>query len=190
MKFISTDIIELKRELSDLDIFALDFIRILRKHTNYVIVSGYVSILLGRARVSEDIDVIIPKMDFPRFSYLLKELIKHGFYCLNAENDLEIYDYIKNKIPIRFAEKDMVIPNVELKIAKNRIDEIALKNTITVRLKKDNLLISELEMQIAFKEVVLKSPKDIEDARHIRNIAGKHLNSVLIKKYKGMLRGF
>ena len=42
-------------------------------------------------------------------------------------------------------------------------------------------------MQIAFKEAVSKSPKDMEDARHLRNIAEKHLDTELIKKYNGML---
>ena len=42
-------------------------------------------------------------------------------------------------------------------------------------------------MQIAFKEAVLKSPKDIEDARHIRIVAGKHIREILIKKYKRLL---
>lgn len=79
MEFISNDVIRLDRELSDLDSFTLDFIRILRKQSKYVIVSGYVSILLGRARASENIDVIIPKIDFPVFSRLLKELDCAGF---------------------------------------------------------------------------------------------------------------
>jgi len=56
-----------------------------------------------------------------------------------------------------------------------------LKNSINVRLGNKEILISPLELQIAFKEVVLKSPKDIEDARHLRNIAKSHLNEKLIK---------
>ena len=54
--------IRIDRELSEFDRFTLDFIRVLRKHTRYVVVGGYVSIVLGRARASEDIDVIIPMM--------------------------------------------------------------------------------------------------------------------------------
>jgi hypothetical protein len=49
MKFIDRHRLEINRELSDLDRFALKFITILEKHTTYVIVSGYVSILLGRS---------------------------------------------------------------------------------------------------------------------------------------------
>ncbi len=190
MKFISRNIIQIDRELSDLDLFTLDFIKILRKYTKYVVVSGYVSILLGRARASEDIDIIIPKMDFSKFKQLLKEIKQNDFYCLNTEEDKEAYEYIRDRIAVRFAKKKTVIPNIELKFTKNKIDDITVNNTITVKLNKEEVIISHLELQIAFKEVVLKSPKDIEDARHIRNVAKGHLDNSLIKKYEAMLNGF
>ena len=188
MKFISKSVIEIDRELSDLDLFALDFIRILRKYTRYVIISGYVSILLGRARVSEDIDAMIPKMDFSGFLLLLKELKNKGFYCLNSDDEKDIYSYTQDNLAVRFAKNNSVIPNIELKFAKNKIDDITLAKTITVKLNREYIIISHLELQIAFKEVVLKSPKDMEDARHIRNIAEGHLDKTLIKKYEMMLK--
>jgi hypothetical protein len=46
MRFIDATTLEIDREPSDLDRLALDFTTILEKHTPYVIVSGYVSILL------------------------------------------------------------------------------------------------------------------------------------------------
>ena len=67
MKFIDKKTIHIDRELSDLDTFAVNFTKILQKHTAYVIVSGYVAILLGRARASEEIDIIIPRIDFSTF---------------------------------------------------------------------------------------------------------------------------
>ncbi len=190
MKFVSKRIIELNKELSDLDLFTFDFVRILKKYSNYVIVSGYVSILLGRARASEDIDIIIPPISYLKFTKLLKELKQHRFYCLNAENLNSIYDYINNKLAIRFAKVKTVIPNIELKFAKNKIDKLAFDRFITVKLDKDKIFISNLELQIIFKEIVLKSPKDIEDARHIRNIASKNLDRRLIAKYEMMINEF
>lgn len=44
--------------LNNLDRFVLDFISILEKYVGYVVVSGYVSILLGRSRSSEDVDFL------------------------------------------------------------------------------------------------------------------------------------
>jgi hypothetical protein len=190
MRFINKKTIEIDRELSQLDSFTLDFVRILEKHADYVLVSGYVSILLGRARVSEDIDVIIQKIGFSTFQALHQELKKNGFYCLNAEEDSTIYDYLLDNLAVRFAKRDKTIPNVELKWVKHKFDKIALENTIDVMLSKGKLKISHLELQIAFKEEVLKSPKDLDDADHIKDVAKGYLDNKLTQKYKEMLREF
>lgn len=112
MKFINKKTIKLNRELSDLDKFTIDFIDILKKHTSYVIVSEYVAILLGRARASEDIDIIIPEIGFSLFTSLYKDLKKNNFYCLNAENEKTIYSYLKDDLAVRFAKKGSIIPNI------------------------------------------------------------------------------
>lgn len=186
MEFREKSII-LNKELSELDKFTLDYITVLKTHTPYVIISGYVAILLGRARVSEDIDIIIPKISREKFCSLHDDLAKNGFYCLNAENIDEIYSYLHDKIAVRYAKINTVIPNVELKFVKNRIDEITLSNSITAILGKHHIIISSLGLQIAFKEKVLGSPKDIEDARHIRAVASGHINESEINEYKRML---
>jgi hypothetical protein len=190
MEFLPENVIKLDRELSDLDMFTLDFIKLLRKHTPYVLISGYVSILLGRARVSEDVDLIVPKMEFSKLKSLLADVSKGGFYCLNAESPESIYDYLKDGVAVRFAKIGKVIPNMEFKFAKNKFDNLALAKTLTVKVDKVELIISHLELQIAFKEVVLKSDKDLEDARHLRNIAKGHLDLALIKLYEGLLHDF
>ena len=187
MRFLKGKTIRIERDLSDLDRFTVEFIRVLRRHTRYVIVSGYVSILLGRARSSEDVDIIIPKMERPLFSNLVDDLKENGFRCLQTEKTKDIYDYHKDNIAVRFAKKGRVIPNIELKASKNIADKTALDENMTVKLKSDELTISNLELQVAFKEAVLKSPKDVEDARHIRNIAGTRLDSMKVTKYKRML---
>jgi hypothetical protein len=190
MKFIDKNTIEIGRELSDLDNFALDFIKILKKHTNYVIVSGYVAILLGRARASEDINVIIPRIDFLIFQSLYKDIKKNGYYCINVDKDSEIFEYLEGNLAVRFARKNTMIPNIELKWAKNEFDEISLKNRIEINIGTFSICVSQLEMQIAFKEMVLKSPKDLDDALHIRDVAKEYLDDKLIEKYKVMLNEF
>jgi hypothetical protein len=94
MRFIDTTTLEIKREVSDLDRLALDFTTVLEKHTPYVTVSGYVSILLGRARASEDIDIIIPKIALPTLKKLVHELKEKVFYCIDEEKDSEIFEYL------------------------------------------------------------------------------------------------
>ena len=70
---------------------------------------------------------------------------------------------------------------MEIKFAKNKADDISLAGKITILLEGTELKVSNLEMQIAFKETVLKSPKDMEDAKHIRIITGEYLNHSLIQ---------
>ena len=89
----------LNRELNKLDNFFLNFTKLL---DNYVIVSGYVSILFGRSRATEDIDVFIKKFSYDDFKKLYKELDKTGFWCINAENPKEVFSYLKEGNSIRF----------------------------------------------------------------------------------------
>ena len=133
MEFVDERTIRLDRILNDLDEFALGFTRILEKHSRYVIVSGYVSILFGRARATEDIDVYAPKMTAKKFAGLYNELEKNGFWCLNAEKPGEAYGYLADGLAVRFAKKDEVIPNVELKFALKKLAKDAFEGAITVK---------------------------------------------------------
>lgn len=190
MRFIDKKTIQIDRELSDLDKFVIEFTQILKKYTNYVIVSGYVAILLGRSRASEDVDVLISKIDFPTFKELYDELKRKKFYCLNVEEGEVAYSYLEDGLAIRFAKIDTVIPNIELKWEKNKFDRISLKEAIKANIKNHVIPISSLELQIAFKENVLRSPKDIEDADHMKVVAKEYIDTQLIKKYKRMLHEF
>ncbi len=152
--------------------------------------SGYVAILLGRARASEDIDIITEKIDFSTFQSLITKLKQKNFYCLNTEEIKEMYAYLSENIPIRFAKKDTIIPNIEMQWANSKFDRITLEKTMLVCMNKKLLKIPQLELQIAFKEVVLKSPKDLEDARHMRHIAEKYLDTTVLQKYTRLLNDF
>lgn len=190
MKFIDSEHIEINRDLSDLDAFTIDFTTILKKYIDYVIISGYVAIVLGRARASEDVDIIIPRIPFSDFKKLYRNLKENDYYCLNAEDEEIVYSYLEENLAIRFAKLDTIIPNIELKWIKNDFDKIALKKTINVNIKGKQIFISNLELQIAFKEVILKSPKDLEDAQHLRSVAKEYLDHSLIQEYKEKLHGF
>lgn len=190
MEFISKNVINIDRELSELDKFTIEFTKILQKYTKYVVISGYVSILLGRSRMSENVDLFVPKMDFEVFKKFIKEIKENNFYCLNAEDTEDIYDYVLNNSAVRFAKINNVIPNMEFKFAKTNFDNIAFNDNIIVKLDDEEIIISNLELQIAFKEKILKSQKDVEDARHIRGVAKEHLNMSIIEEYKRILNGY
>ena len=57
--------IKIKRELSILDKFAIGFAEMLEKNKiKYVVMGGYTSILFGKVRTTEDIDIFIEEMPF------------------------------------------------------------------------------------------------------------------------------
>lgn len=179
--------IKLDRELSGFDKFAISFCKVIDRLTPYVIVSGYVSILLGRTRGSEDIDMIIPEMGEKEWTKTYRELEKSGYECINA-GVRESFSYLNDNIAVRFAPGGKPIPNMEILFAKNNAQKTALSTKITAVIGENKIFISNLELQIAYKEKVLGSPKDMEDARHLRQILGKAINMKKLKEYEGMLK--
>lgn len=173
----------LKRELSNLDKLVIRFTKILHKlEIDYVIISGYIAILFGRSRHTEDVDLFIEEMPFEKFRQFWQELGKEGFECLNTSSIEEAYnDYLNGKLALRFAEKGMVQPNFELKFPKTKYNVYSLKNKVEVHLNNEKLVTSEMELQIAFK-LNLGSDKDFEDARHIYKVFKEHLDINLLKR--------
>ena len=157
----------LDKELNELDKYVLEFIKILEKHVDYVIISGYVSILLGRTRTTEDIDMFIMPISKERFNELYEDLIENGFWCLNSDNPEIAFDYLKSGLAIRFSIENMPIPNFEVKFPKDSLGLETFNDSIEVILPKGDLIISCLERHIAFKRYFLKSKKDFEDSGHI-----------------------
>ncbi len=164
------------RELSDLDEFVIKFIKILdRNKINYVLVSGYIAILFGRSRETEDIDIILEKVSFEKFVTLWDDIQKE-FECLNTSSAKEAYEeFLLKKTSIRFANPGEFIPNMEIKFPKKEFEKETLKTKLIVKNNKFSFKISNLEKQIAFK-LFLGSEKDLEDARHLWNIFKEFLN--------------
>ena len=186
MKFLNKNTIKLDKELNELDKLVLNFIKILEKHTNYVIISGYVSLLFGRARGTEDVDIFIEDINKEKFIELYQEL-ERKYWCLNSDDVNEMYDYLKNSIPIRIAIENQTIPNFEIKFAKTLLDKEALKDIIKVKTKLGDIKISSLERQIAFKKYYLKSDKDLEDAKHIEKLFKENINYNKVEEYKRLI---
>lgn len=188
-KFINKNTIQLDKKLNELDLFVLDFVKVLEKHTVYVIVSGYTSLLFGRSRATEDVDILVPETSLEVFTALFKDLQNHDFWCLNADDVNTLYgDYLKQKTAVRFAKKNKIIPNMEFKFVKNNFDVNTIKNRVKIITKKGILFIGNLEEEIAFKEVVLCSDKDNEDARFLRNLFKDSLDMKLIENTKKLLQ--
>lgn len=168
--FVKKEII-LEKRLNELDKFVIDFVKILK---DYVIVSGYVSIITGRSRTTEDIDLLIPEMNFEEFNHLWGKILNSNFECINTSNVKEAFDMLK-KHAIRFARKSQGIPNIEFKIISNDIHRYSFDNKIKLKLGKTFLFISPIEMQIAYK-LMLGSEKDVEDAKHLYELFKEKIN--------------
>ena len=188
MELKDNKIIAIEKIPSEIDKFALRFLKILEKYTKYVVILGYVSILLGRSRATEDIDVFIKPLNLGAFSQLYKELNNNGFWCINAEKEEEIYDYLKNDLAVRFSEINTYSPNFEIKYPKDDLDEETFSNYLTVILKIGKIKISSLERQIAFKKYYLKSDKDIEDALHIEELFKDKIDYDKVNKYRALIK--
>src|SRR3989344_3878321 len=111
------------REIGELDKFAMEFLQMLERHAEYVVISGYVSILFGRPRTTDDIDVFIKPIDKEIFSELYAELKENDFWCLNAEDENEIFNYLKEGYSVRFARTNYGMPNFEIEFPKDGLDE-------------------------------------------------------------------
>ncbi|MBU1204222.1 MAG: hypothetical protein KKG60_04105 [Nanoarchaeota archaeon] len=183
MEFVNEGIIKLDKELNELDKFVLDFCRILEKHTKYMIVSGYVIILFGRSRGTEDVDVFIKEMKKQDFNKLFEELEDKGYECINTSKR-DAFEELNEDIPLRFAKKNQFVPNIEIKLAKRPLDIHFLEKPLRVILSEGELRISFIEPQIAFKEVCLGSKKDIEDAYYLRKVFEGKINKEKIDYYK------
>lgn len=183
----SKECIALEKELNALDRFVMDFTEILNKQNiKYVVLSGYVAILFGRNRSSEDIDLILEKMNYDTFSNLWTALSKE-FECLITGKAKEAYDlYLCKGYAIRFSRKGKFIPNIEIKFPKIELDDWTIKNRKKVSLNKKLLFISPLELQIPFK-LFLGSEKDIEDAKYLYALFKDKLDMSLLSGFNRKL---
>ena len=187
MKFIDKKTIKLDKIPTLLDEFVVNFTKILQKHVKYVIVSGYVSILFGRSRATEDIDIIVEKMSKNRFYDFYLDLQKNGYWCVNIENRDEILRMLLDGFAVRFAKKRNIVPNIEFKFMKNLVEKNAINTSLDVIMPTGKIKISNIELQIAYKEKVLKSDKDLEDAKHLEMVFKDKINNKLLEKYGKML---
>jgi predicted nucleic acid-binding protein len=89
---------------------------------------------------------------------------------------------------VRYVRKGEVIPEIELKFARDDLDDYQIRTRKKLPLSGMDLWFSSIEVNVAFKEELLKSPKDMEDAKHLRIIYSGRINENEIDKVKGMIR--
>ena len=169
--------------------FIQDFVLILDKlKIQYIIVSGFVAISHGRSRGTEDIDMIIEKVSKEKFIEMNDELDKSGFEALQGVSGEELFeDYLEDRLSIRYVRKGEFLPEMELKMVQDELDEDQIKNRTKLPLTGLDFYFSTIETNLAFKEGLLKSPKDLADAKHLRIIYGKKVNEDEVKRIKELI---
>ena len=167
---------------SDLDSLMLEVGDILDAvGIEYAVVSGYVAVLFGRSRATEDIDVIIERFDEGTADELTKRLREAGYWGSAMPLD-DLYETLADDLPTRIAEDGHRVPNVELKFASDEYDRISLDNPISVRLGGETLRVGSLGFQIAYK-LDMGARRDYEDALYLHEVAGPSLNRTALERY-------
>ncbi|MEK6878366.1 MAG: hypothetical protein AABY22_02095 [Nanoarchaeota archaeon] len=172
-----------------LDKFAEKFCKIAEKHLKYIVVSGFVAISHGRRRTTEDIDMIVERISFEKFKKFHNELIKNGFICMQSSKVEDVYDYLDNGDSVRYVEReDLQPPEMEVKFVKDEIDALQMETRKKLELTGMDIWFSSIEFNIAFKEELLKTPKDMEDAKHLRIIYKEEIDNNFIEFVKNKIR--
>ena len=133
--------------------------------------------------------MIIERMSEEKFLLLHRELISNGFHCIQSSSEDEVYEYLENKVSVRYTDNDEFFPpEMEMKFAKDEIDELQLKTRKKLPFTGLNIWFSSIEMNIAFKEEWLGSDKDVEDAKYLRIIYKDEFNDKEIEMIKEMIK--
>ena len=181
MEFTDGEVV-IEKEPSELDELVIDVVRILDEvGIEYVVVSGYVAVLFGRARATEDIDVLVEPFDEATADEAVDRLRDAGYWG-SAMPLEDLYETLSDDLPVRIAEDGDIVPNIELKFATDEYDHLSLQNTVTVRLSGNEIRVGSLEFQIAYK-LGMDTPKDFEDALYLYEVIGRNLNTNRLEGY-------
>ncbi len=171
-----------------LDTFVKDFVAVVEPLARYIIVSGFVAISHGRMRGTEDIDMILERLEKDTFKKLHEALVQAGFECVQSSDATTIYEYLTSNTAVRYVRKGTFVPEMEVKFAKDALDDDQLKRRVKLPLSGLDVWFSSIETNIAFKEELLKSPKDLEDAAHLRRVYEGELDEEEIERVKALIR--
>ena len=176
------------RPANELDKFVLSFARFLEAQgTRYVLVSGYVSILFGRSRNSEDVDVFIEPLDRQRFKEFWRAALEEYDSVTVSDADDAFDNYLSAGLSLRLARKGRILPNMELKFPKDGLADWSLEHSVDADLNGGNLKIAPLELQIPYK-LYLGSEKDVEDALHLWHVCRDNLDLGVLNGFVALLK--
>ena len=174
------------KRINKLDEFVFKVSSLIEKYTEYVIVSGYISILFGRSRGTEDVDFVISSLPLEEFRKLFEDFLNSGFEFINADDPVELFEMLIENQAVRACEIGTIFPNAEIKLPKDRFHLEALKHRIETIINDRRIFISPIELQIAYK-MNLGSEKDIEDAIFLYELFRDHISHEKLQYWKTQL---
>jgi predicted nucleotidyltransferase len=160
------DELVVERSANELDELAIAFSEILSQlDIDHVFIAGYIAILTGRARATDDIDVLIERL--PESDIVdLVETLEANDYWGPAMPLEEMYENLSAGTNIWVAPDDQMTPHLEVKFPTDEFDRASLANAIDAHIADATIPIGPLELQIAYK-LYLGSRTDFEDAAHL-----------------------
>ena len=163
------------REPNRLDELAIEFSHVLNRFDiEHLYIAGYVSILAGRARSTQDVDVLIERIDSETANELAMTLDEEGFWCPTMPLT-SMYEMLDSGDDIWVVPDDQVTPHLEVKFARDEFDLASLENAITARIGGKTVPIGPVELQIAYK-LYLGARKVVEDAVHLYTLFEESLS--------------
>ena len=187
---VENSTIIINRELTKLDMFVKEFLDVLKRHSDYLIVSGFVSISTGRIRGTEDIDILAQKLNKTKLALLLEDLFKNKFWCYQGDTIDEVWRYIEKGDNIRFAKEGEMFPNVEfISVDKSRPAKyFEFTRPQKIKIQDFEFKIPPIEFEILYKEIILAGKKDIEDAKHLRTFFSDIIKTERFKEYEPIIK--
>lgn len=171
-----------EREPNRLDELAITFSTILDQlGIDHVFVAGYVSILAGRARSTDDVDVLTEAFDEETAGELAAALDDEGFWG-PAMPLTSMSEMLLNGDNIWIAPESQITPHLEVKFARDEFDRASLEHAMTARIGGQMIPIGPLELQIAYK-LYLGAQKDVEDAVHLYTLFEENLSGVRLEEW-------
>lgn len=176
------DELVVERPPNALDELAIEFSSILTKNgVEHVFVAGYVAILAGRARATEDIDVLVERLSADEIDGLVETLRSNGYWGPAMPLD-SMVDNLADETNIWVAPDDQMTPHLEVKYPTDEFDRASLENAINAQIGEASVPIGPLELQIAYK-LYLGGRKDLEDAAHLYALFGESLRQGELERW-------
>lgn len=175
-------VLSVERQPTELDRLALDVSDILSDlDVSHAAVAGYVAVLAGRSRATEDIDVIVEPLSEGRADAVSDALADAGLWG-SAMPLSDLHGMLSDGSNIRVARDSTVVPNVELKYATDEFDRASIEQAITARIGDRSLPVGPLELQIAYK-LRLDTRTDFEDAVHLYTMFEESLRTGALEEW-------